>query len=136
MDLATIGVIIIGIVVVNIVYWLRKNRAVVDAEVENFVVGLPDDVERVVRAAAKIGADFAESVDLDGKLLELMGGYSDKSEAKLNLAVETAVMWVEFQLKNVIGLDIDIPEELIKRYINGYVFQHRDEYPEGDEVAQ
>jgi C4-dicarboxylate transporter len=129
--LETIVIVVLGVVVAGLLNYIRTHRTSVDASVEAIVTEMPDSIENIVRTAAKVGADFAESIDADGKLESLMRDYTDKAAAKLDLATETAAMWIETELA-ARGFQIDIPEELIKRFINGFVFQNRDTYKEGE----
>lgn len=131
--LETVLIVVLGVVVVGLIAYIAKNRSTVDAEVEAIVTELPDSIENIIRAAAKIGADFAESIDLDGQIKIYMQDYADKAEAKLALAVETAAMFIETELA-ARGLNINVPQELIIRYINGFVFQNRDVYTTEGEV--
>jgi hypothetical protein len=91
---------------------------------------LPLELQTIINEAIRIGADFAESIDADGQIQKYLMEFQDKAEAKLLLATDTAVKYIEMQL-DARGYKIDIPEDLIKRLLQVYVFRNREngEFP-------
>jgi len=114
--------------------WYRTNAKRIEAEAkriaENFLASQSEEIRQLLNEAVRVGADFAESIDLDGQLTELFDGFRTNSEAKLYAAIDAASTYLEFQLE-ARGYDVDIPEELLKVAIQTFVFNSRDRYPTG-----
>ena len=95
---------------------------------------LPDQLELFIAQAAKYAALFVERVDTEGHLDQFFDEIKDKSQQKLELAIDVASERLEsyielFFLQRGITVDIDVPEEFIKDVIQRYVWENPDLFP-------
>jgi hypothetical protein len=93
---------------------------------------LPLEVQKIVEDAVKFGSEFVELLDAKGELTKYIGEVLVKSRAKLDLATDFAVEYVENILKQS-GLEVDIDEEEIKKLIQKYVWENPDLFPSKSE---
>lgn len=111
-------------------YYLRNRNAVPDAILEL----IPDQIEYYIEQAVQYAALFVERVDEQGHLSQFFDEIKNKSEQKLELAVDVAVERLETYINELFvqkGIDvvIDIPESFIKDVIQRYVWQNPDLFP-------
>ena len=111
-------------------YYLRNRDAVPDAILEL----IPDQIEYYIEQAVQYAALFVERVDEQGHLGQFFDEIKNKSEQKLELAVDVAVERLETYINELFvqkGIDvvIDIPESFIKDVIQRYVWQNPDLFP-------
>jgi hypothetical protein len=125
-----IVLVVIGIIVVGV--WVRSNRKAVEDLRQRITDAVytnqPEDIRNLIDEAVEIGADWAESIDLDGQLRKLYGDFATKGQAKLYAAIDAASEFLETELR-VRGYNIDIPQEYLKVAIQTFVFNNRDFYP-------
>ena len=111
-------------------YYLRNRDAVPDAILEL----IPDQIEYYIEQAVQYAALFVERVDQEGHLGQFFDEIKNKSEQKLELAVDVAVERLETYINELFvqkGIDvvIDIPESFINDVIQRYVWQNPDLFP-------
>lgn len=123
--------LVLGVIGGAVYIGRTRGKAVIESAVATVTAkydALPQDYKDEINQAVKLGADFAEAIDLNGKIADFMKDFQTKGEAKLNAAVDTAAQMIELYAKER-GYTIDVPEELIKRLIEAYVFNNKDQYP-------
>lgn len=119
-------------VIAGVVFLRSKAREIdIRTEIERIYLEQPEDIKQMIDEAVRVGADFAESIDLDGQLQQFLDDAKDKGEVKLYEAIDAAAIYLETQLA-LRGYEIDIPEEFLKVAIQTHVFNNRDRYPSGD----
>lgn len=127
--LALLGVF--ALIVLAVVWYFLRNR---EAVPEFILDILPDDIEFLISQAVQYATLFVEKVDQEGHLGQFFDEIKNKSEQKLELAVDVAAERLEdyintFFIERGIDVTVDIPEGFIKDVIQRYVWQNPDLFP-------
>lgn len=137
-----VAIIAAGVAIVGAVIWgLSQIAKQGKNDVPRLTQSLLERMPTFIQEAAKYAALFIEKMDENGQLQNLIGEYANKADAKLDSATDIAVAkvedWIQELLErlNIHDVVVDIPEQTIKDYIQKYVWENPDLFPQrGKEI--